>query len=1000
MKISRRNFIHAGCASGVVTLVPHFMDRAEARLRHGGAPAGTNLSRVSMNVPAGGDGLMNIAKTWQPANSGVPISPSQTDSNGYPNTTLSSNYSGNLALDQTYYGQYVLQYTGTGPVSFLQCAIIYSGGASVASLVTSGSSGYVTANFTTLSTATSPSIVFKFGGLVASVSGGNGSPVTITTLATLNFTGLPTGTKVSFNQGCSANLVNGPNFDGSWTITNTGATTFTLNNSTGVVSPTVTGSGGVGTQTEAIITNNTLSYGSGVAYSGFTNLIICKQADLTDVTNGLIYSRTFISQFQQLRGAPGGIGRSGKSWLRFMDISQQGITPFNAGFECDFSQRLTSSSQCWTAGSNYRSGYLTPSSNFAISNGGSDNYTCADPSVTTISGGVYIDNAIVQGIPSATNTSVNPTLAVGGGPALPIFSFGAGIWTTVLAINSLPTSPGTDVLRFTFQATWLTSNTPVVVNYTTQANDTTVGNLTNNLNSFFQGQSTLTGAGIGFFNYSNAGLGPVVSAPTAQAGRLSVTYTSGTASITPTVVPASTITPGSLSTFVFNYLLKGWIYLPNGINCSQPLEAIVELCNRVGANCWFNIGFTKSAYITAITQFFGDATTGLTSGLQLGYEGWNEIWNPGTTPHGALQLLGRCFGWGDGANQSDGGYTGLRTLQYCTVASTAWTGKGRSASDFYMLQMSQLGQDITSGYSVYQLQGQSFVTSNTYYATYGGLNGGTAPDHSTGSPTFSRPVDFPTVFIGLAPYWNSKYLSDGSFAASANVPSPGPVGTVAQNVSTLQAAKDYAGGSTSTAFTALVNQFNRVGTVGPNSNSLDFVDMQTFYTQQEAIAANFDSGRSIKVGINHYEGGPSFGLGDNGNSGVNSPDNQAANILTIDISALAGQFSALGWTTTQLIPYTTSGTGNLTEMATMVLVLLQGWKYDLNANGTAANLGSYKAMIKTSYYQALVNTSGANRETHAGQYGYAGSNWGMWWNDYDTPGSFYQNFNAFAEFNA
>lgn len=111
------------------------------------------------------------------------------------------------------------------------------------------------------------------------------------------------------------------------------------------------------------------------------------------------------------------------------------------------------------------------------------------------------------------------------------------------------------------------------------------------------------------------------------------------------------------------------------------------------------------------------------------------------------------------------------------------------------------------------------------------------------------------------------------------------------------------------------------------------------------------------------------------------------------------QFANLGWTTTQLIPFTTSATGNLTEMATMILVMLQGWKYDLNANGTAANTASYKTMIKASYYQALVNTSGANTETHPGQFGYTASNWGFMWNNFSTPGNFYQNFNAMAEWN-
>lgn len=1006
MKISRRGFVHAGCVAGAVSLAPNFLDRAEARpLRGGGSsapppPSPFNLNRASLNVPPGGTGLMNLAKTWSPtSNTNQPLSPSLIDSNGYPNTTLPVNYSGGIGFDQNYYGKYVIQYTGPGSLNLLQCAIIYSGGTSVTSLISSGGvgQGYVTANFQPLNTAdVSSGIVFKFGGLVASVSGGNNvSPVTITTVAALNFVGISPGTNVSFNQGCSANLVNGPNFDGSWTIASSTSTTFTLANSTGVVSPTVTGSGGVGTQTEAIITNNSMQYNSGFAFSSFTNLVVCKQGDLADINNGLHYSSILVSQLQQLRGTPGGVGRAGQSWLRFMDVSGQ--APGAGGsFECDFSQRLTPTTQCWVSQSNYRQGYMTPSTNSVITNGGSDNYTCADPSVSTLSGGVLIDNAIVQGTASASNTGGNPTAAVGSGPAKPIFGAGNN-WTSILRIVSLPTSPGTDVLHFSFQAAWLNSNTPVAVSYTTQANDTTISNLSANLNAFFNGSAgaALTNAKI-FFNNANGGVGPTLTAPTAQAGRLTVTYTSGTASIIPSTVVPGEIVTGTIITLVYNYLMDGWLYLPQGMNCSQPLESIVELCNRVGANLWYNIGTTKGAYITAVYGLFGNPTTGLTSDLRAGLEGWNEIWNPGAFPHGLLQVLGRGFGWADSANQSDGGYTGLRTLQYCALASAAWTGQGRNASDFYMMQMSQLGNPAGSGFDVFQVQGQQLVTSNTFYANFGGLNGGTAPDHSIAP---NRPVDFPAIFIGLAPYWNSRYLGDGSFTAAASVPNPGPVGTVAQNVSTLQAAKDYSGGSTSTAFTAIVNQFNRVGTVGPNTGALDFVDMQTFFTQQEAIAAQFDAGRSIKVGINHYEGGPSFGIGSNGNSGVNSPDNQAASLQNADIMALAGRFSDLGWTTTQLIPFTTSGTGDLTEMATMVLVLLQGWKYDLNANGTAANTGSYKTMIPASYYQPLVNTSGANRETHPGQYGYNGSNWGFLWSSYNAPGVPYQNFNAMAEWN-
>lgn len=44
MKFSRRDFIHAGCAAGVVTLIPHFLDVAQAGLIHrsAGPPSGKN----------------------------------------------------------------------------------------------------------------------------------------------------------------------------------------------------------------------------------------------------------------------------------------------------------------------------------------------------------------------------------------------------------------------------------------------------------------------------------------------------------------------------------------------------------------------------------------------------------------------------------------------------------------------------------------------------------------------------------------------------------------------------------------------------------------------------------------------------------------------------------------------------------------------------------------------------------------------------------------------
>lgn len=983
MKFSRRGFLYSGSAFAALLL----SGRAEAWTR-GAAATGTNAGRTSINVPNGGAGLMNLASAWNPFATGKLTS---IDVNGYPTAAPASNASAAMPLVPNYYGQYVLKWSGQAALAMPTTAsIIYAGGAFCVGLTQGGGpagTGYVPGNFNTTNTATNPRIVFKIGTLVTAVSGGSGSLVTITTVGP----SISTGTQIMLNQGISSNLVTGPNSDGSWTVTNVSSTSFTLNGSTGVVSPTVTGSGGVGTQTECVIqsgSTNTTYLSSGT-YSSFTSLVICTLANETPLSNGLFYDQIFVNQLLALKGTPLGVGRGGKFWLRTMDIS--GV---QASFESDFSQRIPTTQQSWTAsgGSGYlRNGYLTPSSNAAITNGGGDAYTCADPSVTTLSGGNYIDNAIVQGFPSATNTGGNPTLAVGTGPAKPIFGFG-NTWTSIMLITVAPTTPGTDVLQFTFQASWLNSGTPLTANYSTVAGDSNKTTLANNLQTFFNSSATnmpaIRASGIVFNNPFNSA-GPTCTQPCAQAGRLTITY-SGTAAITPSTTTTSSLGTG-FRTFAYNYLMDGWIQSPTqGLNCYQPLESIVELCNRVGADCWTNLGFTKGAYVTAFTQFFADSVTGLTSGLRLGIEAWNEVWNPGANPHGQLQVLGRAFTFNDGANGSDGGYTGLRTIQYMNLAAPAWSGKGRNSGDLWQMNMSQLGNDNTSGYFLYQVKGTILTTANTWYNSYSGLNGGAGADHSIAP---NRPVDFPNVFIGQAPYWNNRYLGVGSFTQASQL-----VGTVAQNALLLQAAFDYANVSASQAFTSLVSQFNHQGTLGPQF-AYDFSVLQVYFTNQETIAATFDSGRAVKVGINHYEGGASFGIGANGNNGVQSKDNQAANIASGDITALATQYSNLGWTTAQLIPYTTSGTGSLTEMATMVLVMLQGWKYDLNPNGTAAGTSSYSNMIQTSYFGALQTTSGGNRETHAGQYGYAGSNWALFYSAYNSFGPAYQNFNAIQAYN-
>ena len=927
----------------------------------GAAPSAQNFSRPTINVSAGY--YMNLAKGWNVTG----LDPTLVSSDGYPLAASTTLGPASFPFPSGYFGKYVWKFSGAATMQFPgQVAIIYSGGTSVG---LGGSSGQVTANLNILATAGSnPRVVFKFGALVSAVSGGSGSLVTITTSSSLNFgAGLGTGTKVVLATGVSSNLAAGPNSDGSWTITNVSGTQFTLNGSTGVVSPTITNTAVVGTNSEAVVGSfnaNAQSVNFGT-FSSWSNLVFCREADETDVDNGLVWDSVYVNQLKQLFNNATASGTT-YGWLRFMDvIGVQG------SFECDFSQRIPKTYIGYgsTSGLNFRSGYWATT----ITNGGSDAYTCSDPSVTALNGGgSYLDNAIVQGTISGASTGQNPTLAVGGGPAKPIYKYGASrdtIWLTAGA-----PSPGTDIIQITFSATWLNTGTPVVFSYSTIAGDNNLTTLTQRLQAALAANGTLSGASISFLNSSSE---ISVYSRTPLAGALSVSYTSGPAILTVGHFPTGTnISNASRRTFIFNYLMDGWIFYAGAMVTSIPLEAIVELCNRVGAHCWYNWGTTKGAYVTAVAQFMGDAVTGLTSGIKFGGEVANEVWNPAAFPYPVFQTLGQSFNWTFASNNSVYSYTALRTKQYGDLSAAAWVGKGRAALDHYIFSMFQSGEGPGGSYQSFGLNGTSLVTSNALYNSYSGLNGTGSVASYNASP--NRPADIVRA-IGEAPYWTSRWNSGIAGWIT---------GPVSENIPWLQAAQDYALGNTSTAFTSMANQFNGTTTraSGVAANVLTLASCATHYASVDTICASYDAGRGAlslpPMGQMHYEGGPQWAVGADRNNGVNS-------VNTTDINALVAQMTALGWTVGQLAAYTLSGTGDKTECATQVLTMMQAWKYD----------ATYATLIKTGYYQALLSASTNGREAKGAQYGYSASQWGLFPTNI-FAGNQYQNYNAISDWSA
>lgn len=215
MKISRRDFIHAGCIVGAGTLVP---SQAEAWI-HGSAIGNSNRVTVNANVF-----FLNLAKGFAfPSQD-----PTTVSSDGYPLSTPSSAIVANPSMPANYYGTFVWKFTGEGSMQIAAAPpIVLTSGGSF--LVGSPSTDIAPSNVTIL-TQTNPKIVFAFGWNIQSISSGSGGVITINTKTNYVASGSGYTIDSSTVQITGANANTGAN--GTWTITNLTASSFDLVGST------------------------------------------------------------------------------------------------------------------------------------------------------------------------------------------------------------------------------------------------------------------------------------------------------------------------------------------------------------------------------------------------------------------------------------------------------------------------------------------------------------------------------------------------------------------------------------------------------------------------------------------------------------------------------------------------------------------------------------------------------------------------------------------------
>lgn len=738
-----------------------------ALLKRGSAPS----SKVGQTV-INAEGTFSAAYTYAYANIAHSMSigttslanfPASLSANGYPAGTLSSAIGHNdLNFVSGYYGHYKAWWTGTAAGLSIQgpAVIVYNGGTAVNGLGTN--SGTLVFNYQLGAgsgagqqpTQAAP-VEFVFGALLtavsdgASCSGGTAGLVCLTANNASSFNGGPsTGAAVQINN--VTNLAPGP-----WIVTKLDNQHIQLQGSTFSGSMAVVG-GSPGTASEVVLSNGGTTWSwvaSGLSYT-ISNMVICRSQntpvdDCTTTINGQYVNPDYVTVFKQLN----------PRFVRFMDFTSTGNNR-----STNFTYRPVIANLSWqTARSNLVSAYYGG----AIANGGSDNFTVANPSASPASG-AYGDGEIVIGQIGATATNVGfaPTLQISGragAVAAPVYNNLASLLSFALS-GTGPTS-GTTTLVFTGGGLASSHN----VTYSPVAGDATLSTYLAHLRTAIDGDATLNTAGIKTINSEitssisfTLGFNPNINSSGVAALGNGMTLTASDTGGAGTVYSIGTVAPGYLPnsnymSFTWSALLQGWITRvygsqQSGLDGGPPLEFLEEFCNRANVGMWYNVPALYSA--SSITSL---VTNIANSGVkELTLEVSNETWNFAASEADLFQNLGMALGLKFPGNASLNGFYGLRVAQTAALARSAWVAAGRSPSQLFISDAYMfVSLDQTN-----RLNGGNLNPgSNVTLAAYGGYGATSVATNYSAFP--NRPVDN-SDFVSPAPYFVGAQLNIGA----------------------------------------------------------------------------------------------------------------------------------------------------------------------------------------------------------------------------------------------
>lgn len=248
------------------------------------------------------------------------------------------------------------------------------------------------------------------------------------------------------------------------------------------------------------------------------------------------------------------------------------------------------------------------------------------------------------------------------------------------------------------------------------------------------------------------------------------------------------------ATYVYDSVLDAVLYTSGGVSLAPPLEAQVQLANRVNANFWYNIPtWAVDDYVTNAANL---VFSNLNSNLKFEVEYSNEMWNSGQ--YAFFWAGARATALGLTTNLD---YQGLRLRQIHgnLLPASSWGTAMSRLERLYMFQGGTgFGDTSISGF----MNGQNLVSPGT--AAYQTFVGGSAVNYNTAP---NRPIDF-TDAIGYAPYAQGLGLG-GQSPDAGSAP-------VAADAPTLQSiATNYnAGGAGITTAIALIDDMVKQGRNG------------------------------------------------------------------------------------------------------------------------------------------------------------------------------------------